>query len=365
MEKGRPPDDKELQNFIDEAISTMREADIDFDNWNADYFIDATSLQEFLKQQEQFIGRPVETIFTMGCIFNEEDIGCPDNKNFLNLDEPVVIIIDNKQFEVWVYTDSRVKIGLNTLTMKEKSYQPFEWRDVSSLFEGGIIGKKIVGYSVRRSKRGFYDSLGLGHRPDGGDYFDSFSLVLENGKSLVFSGNCEYMEVYAGNRYDFWLHIECDKLFNDQAIRQKTGTDYVSFYPGKLIDSDGCFLGESLPNTGVHICEDDIYELLTAIYLVHSDFDIYGDAVISKNEWRMIMDAWYVICTEVSTEEIEKMLLKADAGYPQNQSFRFMLEMHGEVFVENNHQSWFLFAAFENWLENQLEAEEYITIRGI
>jgi hypothetical protein len=81
----------------------------------------------------------------MGCIFNEENISCLDNKGFLKLDEPVVIIIDNKQFEVWVCTDSRVKIGLNTLTMKEQSYQPFEWRDVSSLFKDDIIGKRIVG----------------------------------------------------------------------------------------------------------------------------------------------------------------------------------------------------------------------------
>lgn len=194
--KGYMVSKEEFEAFIDDSISQMRESDLNFDKWNANYFIEASPLRSFLNNQTQLIGKTIDAILTMGCIFNRDGVDENDEKGYLCLDESIVIMIGNVQFEVWCYTDSRVKIGINSLTLKEKSYQPYEWRDCSNLFNEDVVGQRIVGFEVKCSSCGFYDSLGLGDRPDGGDYFDNFSLPLENGKRLVFCGNVEYMEVF-------------------------------------------------------------------------------------------------------------------------------------------------------------------------
>ena len=189
---------EEFESFVDNSLSQMRESDVNFDKWHVNYFIYASQLVEFLNCQTQLIGKTVNTILTMGCIFNRDELS--DKEKYLDLDEPVVVIIDGIQVEIWCYTDSRVKIGINSLTLREKSYQPYDWCNCSDLFKSDIIGQKVVGFEVKKSESGFYDSLGLGDRPDGGDYFETFSIILENGESLVFCGETEHMSVYMGKR---------------------------------------------------------------------------------------------------------------------------------------------------------------------
>lgn len=189
---------EELEEFIENSISQMRESDLKFDNWNVNYFIEASPLRSFLNNQQQLIGKTIDGLLTMGCIFNQEDIDEDDEDIYLRLDEPIVVMIGGIQFEIWCYTDSRVKIGINSLTLKEKSYQPYDWRDCSNSFSN-IIGQRIIGFEIKDSKSGFYDSLGLGDRPDGGDYFESFSILIENNKKLTFYGDFEYMGIYVEN----------------------------------------------------------------------------------------------------------------------------------------------------------------------
>lgn len=186
---------EEIDAFIDNAISQIKEPDLDFDKWDVAYFIEALPLRKFLSSQRQLVGKTIDRILAMGCIFNQDEIDEGNETEYLCLDEPVVIIIGNVQFEVWCYTNSRVKIGINSLTLKEKSYQPYAWRDCSDLFNEGIIGQRITGFDVESSKCGFYDSLGLGDRSDGGDYFESFCILLESDKRLTFYGSEEYMGV--------------------------------------------------------------------------------------------------------------------------------------------------------------------------
>jgi hypothetical protein len=190
---------KKIGEMYNEAVSDMREPDLEFDDWDVAYFTEAYPLINYLKSLKGLIGQKIYYILTLGCIFNIEDIiqekDKQDKNRYLSLDEPVVVIIGEIQFEVWFYTDSRVKIGISTLKLEEKSYTPFNWTNCNKIFSDVVIGQKIVGFEVEKSNKGFYDSVGLGDRPDGGDYFVSFKLILENGKYLEFSGNCEYMGV--------------------------------------------------------------------------------------------------------------------------------------------------------------------------
>jgi hypothetical protein len=136
----------------------------------------------------------------------------------------------------------------------------------------------------------------------------------------------------------------------------------MSFYPGKIeTDHDHCITKSDMPHSGVHIFEEDFYELLTAIYSVLPDFDMYTDTIISKNDWRRIMDAWNIILEEESIEEMYKKLL---GTVDENKPLRFMLNEHGDNFINKIKTDGCLFAAFENWLEQQLQNEDFISVAG-
>lgn len=100
---------------------------------------------------------------------------------------------------------------------------------------------------------------------------------------------------------------------------------------------------------------------MTAIYSVLPDFDMYTDTIISKNDWRRIMDAWNIILEEESIEEMYKKLL---GTVDENKPLRFMLNEHGDNFINKIKTDGCLFAAFENWLEQQLQNEDFISVAG-
>jgi hypothetical protein len=179
---------------MSESVSQMGRRDLEFDTWNVAYFFESAPLVTYLNSLTKLVGQKINGVLTMGCLFGFDDF-LAGGWQGLELDEPVVVIIGDTQFEVWFYTDSRVKIGLNTLTLKEESYQGCKWRNCSILFNDGIIGQRIKGFEVEKSQEGFYDSLGLGNRHDGRDYIESFKILLDGGKYLDFAGWIEYMLV--------------------------------------------------------------------------------------------------------------------------------------------------------------------------
>lgn len=180
--KSLPDNQKLIVPINNDIVPSER---LEFDNWNVDYFLEATPLIKYLNSQKQFIGNKISKIMTMGCIFNYDSI-IDGHDRYLDLDEPVVIVIDNYNLEIWFYCESRVKIGINSLTLTERLYQDYPWHDCSNLFKRDVIGQKITGFNVKRTSDGFYDSLGLGDRENGGDYFESFSILLENANLWIF-----------------------------------------------------------------------------------------------------------------------------------------------------------------------------------
>jgi hypothetical protein len=142
----------------------------------------------------------------MGCIFNnydDEDLATWDCEGYIELDDPFVIVAGDKHLEIHFMNTSHAKIGVDTLTMKEKSYQGYEWREVSHLLPN-IIGQTIIDIKLATFSKGFYDSvfMGDGSRPDGGDYFDDIILFLDNGHLLTISGSHEYMHIVVRHKDD-------------------------------------------------------------------------------------------------------------------------------------------------------------------
>jgi hypothetical protein len=190
--------------FLTEEEEKKRKAAkqfFDFDAWNAHYFFEGEPLKEFLSSQKQLIGQKIEAIFIMGQVFNYDDFedGFDDCKQVVSLDEPALVKIGQYYFSVWFYFDSRVKIAFNSLIMKELSgyFEGWAWRDCTKLFKNGVIGRAIKGFEVKTFEKGFYDACGLGDRPDGGDYIDCFSFILDNGNKLGFQGDIEHMCIFA------------------------------------------------------------------------------------------------------------------------------------------------------------------------
>ncbi len=178
-----------------------------FDQWQANDFITAEPFRSYIDDvKEMLFGLPITAIHTMGCIFNLEDLEGGDGegdvagKTFLELDEPIVLDFEGKHLEIWFINTSHAKVGINTLTLKGKSYQPYPWRDVTKYFPK-VIGQTLKDISLSGCNEGFYDSVfsGDGDRPDGGDYFDMLTLVFQNDHTIGLYGSYEHMYVAEGS----------------------------------------------------------------------------------------------------------------------------------------------------------------------
>ena len=79
-------------------------------------------------------------------------------------------------------------------------------RDVSKYFSR-VIGQTLKDIRLSTSSEGFYDSVfhGDGDGQDGGDYFDTMTLVFRNDHAIGLCGSCEYMYVIEGSVNDMQL----------------------------------------------------------------------------------------------------------------------------------------------------------------
>ena len=170
----------------------------DFWKWTAPDFITASPLKEYIYTIKPcVIGKPILEMHIMGVIFSEwedDDFSECEAHGYIMLDEPIVLICGDTHLEICFNNTSHAKVGINTLSMAEKSYQGAPWREVGFLFPE-IIGQNISEIKLTSFTEGFYDSVfcGDGNRPDGGDYFGSLILILENGFAFLFEGQNEYM----------------------------------------------------------------------------------------------------------------------------------------------------------------------------
>lgn len=340
----------------------------DFDGWAASDFLTARPFKQHLdKLKSDLIGVPVSSIHIMGTIFNNydhEDLDTWDAAGHIELDEPVVLICKDIQLEIWFYNTSHAKIGINTLTMSEKSYQGESWRNVSGLFPN-IIGQKIREIKLRTFSDGFYDSVFIGDgarptsindgsRPDGGDYFGSLLIVLENDFVLELCGEIEYM----------WVS-ECAKvsirLFPTHS-RVRVGEDArgcLEFVPYNE--------ETELREKSIGIGEDDWDTLHWTIRHFFPDYDMYEcDYPISISDWERIMGMWRFVFYAESFDEVFEQFCGLDysTNSAVNSGLLYYINHTGYVW-KNRDSAWEIYMDFQDWFERVKNACTHIHIYGM
>ena len=201
-------------------------------NWSAKQYKTATELQSFIDSiKNTLIGKNIGKIMVMGHIFNaaenyydhidnkwymydndnnyveidEEDVEFlkyDTNENVaLLLDEPVVLFFDDNRFEIEYTEGSLAQVGLNTLTLQEKSFieREYAWQDVSHYFSKNIVGKKLIDIVINKTNILYFPCFSF-ERNDGEDMYEEIVFIFENGFKLEIGlAIADYMGVTETN----------------------------------------------------------------------------------------------------------------------------------------------------------------------
>ena len=212
---------EEWKSFIDEIYSRPKQEN-SLKDWAGKTFETYTEVNAFLETvKKELVNRPLKAIWVMGNIFNDDRdyyvriqgkwferqypnryVECDgpewdDSKTedvFMTLDEPVVLIIGDRHFEIEFSVASSAVIGMDSLTMTEKSYQSGrnDWRDVSKYYSTNIVGRTVKDIVVipRSDPPGFWDP---GLNSDRTDLYEEIQFVMDNGYKLIIGTDIDYM----------------------------------------------------------------------------------------------------------------------------------------------------------------------------
>ena len=359
--------------------------EFDFWEWSADDFITARPFKRYIEKLKTcLLGRPIQSIHTMGHIFNNydnEEMDEWDAKGSIELDEPIVLMCGNEQLEILFYNTSHAKVGLNTLTMAEKSYQRVKWQDVSRLFPK-VIGQSIVEIKLLTFTKGFYDSvfMGDGNRIDGGDYFDELLLILSDGSILEIFGQCEYMWVIERLQDEVKLFPTHSRVFVGD-VREAPKGSYIYFLPHKkgcateqdiLSYCDECdsITHECDCGSGQNILslyEDDWDMLHWAIRCVFPDYDMHeSDWRVAPADWERIMREWQFIFIADSFDQVYEHFCGIDYNKRTigNTSLQYYLNHTGHLWKYRD-SAWEIYMDFIEWYKSVKDDNAYISISGI
>ena len=204
------------------------------DKWSAKSFQLYEDLKQYLASLN-LIGQTINKIVVLGYIYNnvenyydfvndkwfyyddnnnyvpfegeiEEYLLKPDDieKCFLELDEPIILYIGEKQIEINYSENFNIQIGENTLdkTIISSISASETWQDVSVHFSKNIIGQKntnieINPYTITQDIKGeIYGIFTVDHKK-GEKSFDRISFIFDNGYKLTIDVYCgDYMGVY-------------------------------------------------------------------------------------------------------------------------------------------------------------------------
>lgn len=338
-------------------------SEFDYSTWDVTEYSTATPLKEYIKVlKEQLIGDTILSIHSMGAIFNNYDNELLDEwepeYGGLDLDEPVVIKTDHNQLEVWFYTDSRAKIGMNTMTMQEESYQGYPWRDCSVIFKH-CIGQMIEDVVVKTGNGGFYDSLGLGDRPIGGDYFREINLILANGYGIRLIGQCEYMWVAEAELVSKHIFPTDARIYNAESAKAAKQTTFLQFVPSVA--------GLNQYLDALWILEDDCSILGCAITKVLHNFDIYGDYEVDGDTWQKILGEWQFFCYAQNFDDVFEAWSEIDMATHSigDNVMSYLLNHQGKHIWQRQQSEKHLYMNVAEWSERVFRTCTHINITGL
>jgi hypothetical protein len=339
--------------------SNMRNNEFNFWDWPAQDFITARPFKEYISElKTRFVGLPIVSMHVMGVIFNNydhEDLDVWDTKGNIELDEPIVLVCGGEHLEICFHNTSHAKVGVNTLSMTEKSYQYADWQNVSRLFPN-IIGQKIDDIKLMTDTDGFYDSvfMGDGNRPNGGDYFSALLLILSNGFILEMYGQTEYMRVRENPKENIRLFPTHSRIRIGEDARGCM--EFVPF-------SNGVELHEQ----SIGIGEDDWDMLHWVLRRFFPDYDMYDcDYEITVAEWEDIMEEWRFVFAVGSFDEVFERLCGIDyeRAFVANSGLLRCMNNTGYLW-KNRDSAWEIYMDFRDWFDRVKDSCTHINIYGI
>lgn len=155
------------------------------------HFEEAKPLLKFIElHYKEIIGHRIKTLYISYW---------PETDRHIMSDEPVVLEMDNGciMLEYLAYSDLTITIGSKdelkqqddvdvVMNYREEIPNYFEFDD--SVKKDDIEGREVVDITVDRFSHAFEYNIRGDERPEGGDYFSTIRLHLDNGLKLCFCG---------------------------------------------------------------------------------------------------------------------------------------------------------------------------------
>lgn len=154
-------------------------------------FKEARPLLDFIDSySKEIVGHTIRTLYINFW---------PDLDHPIMSDEPVILEMDNRYIllEYLIYSDLTITIGNRdelrqndrvdaVMSIRDNIINYFEFCD--SVKKEDVEGQTVIKVTVDRFSHAFEYNIQGDERPEGGDYFSTIKLYLDNGMILCFCG---------------------------------------------------------------------------------------------------------------------------------------------------------------------------------
>lgn len=175
----------------------------EFSKWQATLVTTVEKLSKELKCKN-LIGKSIKEIWNIGIIFNED---CNDNNLYVELDEPIIFILDDIQLEILAVDGSTFCISHDTLMLDEVSFQGVNCNKNAEKYLSRILNKSIIEVNVIPTNEcDFTGSYGL-ELPKQEEYIDEIVIKFNSGDTLHITAWFDYMHIYIRDKQNSILAL--------------------------------------------------------------------------------------------------------------------------------------------------------------
>jgi len=165
----------------------------DFHKWQAP----TITSKEILYQQLEKLdlpGKCIREIWNIGIIFDEDADDEPIM--FVELDEPIIFVLDEFNLEVLFSDGSTVRMSRNTLSLNEESYQGVVCGRRTEKYLSRVLNTQISEVSIiAQNECTFTGAHGL-ELPEQDEYIGEIVIKFDSGYSLHIRAWYDFMHVF-------------------------------------------------------------------------------------------------------------------------------------------------------------------------